>query len=136
MQLDKLTYLELFNTLASQADRMQFNPYNMLVLDCMQLIFRCIKPEQLVKDPERAPVENLAELLEGEKRQRVIALQHKGSRHSRFGTTLSARAVSFRATGLQLTDRTDRGLSFTRRTRSLRMSARRWTTTSANERRG
>lgn len=95
MQLDKLTYLELFNTLASQADRMEFNPYNMLVLDCLQLIFRCIKPEQLVKDPERAPVENLTKLLEGEKRQRAITSQHRGSRHSRFGTTLSARAVSF-----------------------------------------
>lgn len=95
MQLDKLTYLELFNTLASQADRTEFNPFNMLILDINQLIFRCIKAEQLVKDPERAPMENLTKLLEGEKRKKAVNTNHRATRHSRFGTTLAARAVSY-----------------------------------------
>ncbi|WVR08981.1 hypothetical protein IAU60_006041 [Kwoniella sp. DSM 27419] len=92
LQLDKLTYFQLILTLASCADKTDFNPYNVLVLDILHLILRSVKPASLGRDQARAPIENLAKLLDAEKRQKALVSKVGMTRHSRFGTTVSVRA--------------------------------------------
>lgn len=53
MQLDKLTYFELFVTLAAGAGRSEFNAFNTLVLDILHLIFRGVKPRELALDRKK-----------------------------------------------------------------------------------
>ncbi|CAK9781717.1 hypothetical protein CC85DRAFT_324759 [Cutaneotrichosporon oleaginosum] len=92
VQLDSLEYLSLFITMASEADRSTgFNSYNMLLLDILHLIYRCIRPEELGKDQATASSESLAKLLADEERQKNLSKLGKATRHSRFGTTLAIR---------------------------------------------
>ncbi|RSH83343.1 Topoisomerase 1-associated factor 1 [Apiotrichum porosum] len=92
-QLDEFTYLELIVTLASNANKTEFNQYNMLVLDMVYLLFRSIKPENLAQDQKRAPMENLVKLLEEENLAKARKGKHN-TRHSRFGTTITVRTGS------------------------------------------
>ncbi|OCF79113.1 topoisomerase 1-associated factor 1 [Kwoniella mangroviensis CBS 8886] len=92
LQLNKLTYSQLLLTLASCADKSDFNPFNVLVLDILHLIFRSVKPKELGQDQERAPLENLSKLLDAEKRQKALISKVGMTRHSRFGTTVAVRA--------------------------------------------
>jgi replication fork protection complex subunit Tof1/Swi1 len=52
-QLESLTYLKLFLTIAAGVDRPEFNPYNVLVLDILYLIFRGVKPRELSQNQDR-----------------------------------------------------------------------------------
>lgn len=92
MQLDQLTFLELFLTLASEADKSEFNSYNVLVLDILHLIFRGVKPYDLAQDQSTAPSASLAKLLDGEQRKKVLSSKKAHSRHSRFGTTIQVKS--------------------------------------------
>ncbi|WVQ93115.1 hypothetical protein IAU59_000179 [Kwoniella sp. CBS 9459] len=92
LQLDKLTYFQLLLTLASCADKTDFNPFNVLVLDILHLVFRSVKPVDLGRDQAKAPSENLAKLLDAEKRQKALVSKVGMTRHSRFGTTVAVRA--------------------------------------------
>ncbi|WRT69168.1 uncharacterized protein IL334_006152 [Kwoniella shivajii] len=92
LQLNKLTYFQLILTLASCADKSDFNPFNVLVLDILHLIFRSVKPKDLGQDQARAPLENLSKLLDAEKRQKALVSKVGMTRHSRFGTTVAVRA--------------------------------------------
>lgn len=97
MQLDKLTFLDLFVTMGSGADKsIEFNGYNMLILDILHNIYRCIRPEELGKDQSRASRDQLAKLLAEEDRIKASARLTKPTRHSRFGTTLAVNTVSFK----------------------------------------
>lgn len=81
--------------MAADADRsIGFNSYNMLLLDILHLIYRCIRPQELGKDQERASSDNLAKLLAEEEREKKLSRVGKMSRHSRFGTTITVRTVS------------------------------------------
>lgn len=110
VQLDQLTYFRLLLTLASCADKTEYNLYNVLVLDILHLVFRSVKARELAQDQDRvgffplrkiwladssqAPIENLTKLLEAEKRQKSQQSRSGMTRHSRFGTTVAVRAVS------------------------------------------
>lgn len=86
--------MDMFLVLASHADRTEFNPFNMLILDITQLLFRSVKPVDLARDPVKAPVENLAKLLNNELQAKIRKARAAPSRHSRFGTTITVKAVS------------------------------------------
>ncbi|WWD21366.1 hypothetical protein CI109_105851 [Kwoniella shandongensis] len=92
VQLNKLTYFQLLLTLASCADKADFNPYNVLVLDILHLVFRSVKVRDLGRDQARAPIENLSKLLESERRHKALITRVGMTRHSRFGTTVAVRA--------------------------------------------
>nr|XP_018259274.1 topoisomerase 1-associated factor 1 [Kwoniella dejecticola CBS 10117]OBR81432.1 topoisomerase 1-associated factor 1 [Kwoniella dejecticola CBS 10117] len=92
LQLNKLTYFQLLLTLASCVDMTDFNPFNVLVLDVLHLIFRSVKPKDLGQNQDRAPLENLSKLLDAEKRQKALVSKVGMTRHSRFGTTVAVRA--------------------------------------------
>ncbi|WVW79467.1 hypothetical protein I302_101436 [Kwoniella bestiolae CBS 10118] len=92
LQMNKLTYFQLLLTLASCADKSDFNLFNVLVLDILHLIFRSVKPKELGQDQDRAPLENLSKLLDAEKRQKAMVSKVGMTRHSRFGTTVAVRA--------------------------------------------
>ncbi|GMK55868.1 hypothetical protein CspeluHIS016_0209240 [Cutaneotrichosporon spelunceum] len=92
VQLNMLEYLDLFLTMAADSDRsIGFNSYNMLLLDILHLIYRCIRPEELGKDQATASSQSLAKLLADEERQKRLSDVGNNSRHSRFGTTLEVR---------------------------------------------
>lgn len=111
VQLDQLTYFQLILTLASCADKTEFNQYNVIVLDILHLIFRSVKAAELGQDQARvrrsvtayahiqASMENLNKLLELEKREKSRYSRSGMTRHSRFGTTVAVRAVRTRAVG-------------------------------------
>ncbi|ORX39175.1 timeless protein-domain-containing protein [Kockovaella imperatae] len=92
IQLNSLTYFQLFLTLASCADRPEFNHYNVIVLDILHLIFRPVKAKELVLDQDRAPLNGLTKLLEKERRDKAMHHRVGMTRHSRFGTTIAVRA--------------------------------------------
>jgi len=52
-QLYKLTYFQLFLTLASLAEQTQINQYNVLILDILHLVYRGVRPKDLVRDQAR-----------------------------------------------------------------------------------
>ncbi|OXG18463.1 topoisomerase 1-associated factor 1, partial [Cryptococcus neoformans Tu259-1] len=95
-QLDSLTYLQLFLSLASCADKTDLNPFNVIVLDILHLIFRGIKPTELVQDQKRIPIDSLAKLLEKEKKQKALNSRVGSTRHSRFGTTITVKTAEQR----------------------------------------
>jgi replication fork protection complex subunit Tof1/Swi1 len=53
IQLDQLTYFQLILTLASCADKTDFNQYNVIVLDILHLVFRSVKVVELAQDQAR-----------------------------------------------------------------------------------
>ena len=55
-QLHKLTYFQLFLTLASLAEQTQINQYNVLILDILHLVYRGVRPKDLVRDQARVSV--------------------------------------------------------------------------------
>ncbi|KAJ9122390.1 hypothetical protein QFC22_001812 [Naganishia vaughanmartiniae] len=89
LQLQEHRYLSLFLSLASNAGTTMYNDFNVLILDCWFLMLRGIDPNDLAKDPERAPMENLTKLLDHEESFKRSASRTGTSRHSRFGTTIS-----------------------------------------------
>ncbi|WVQ81137.1 hypothetical protein IAT38_003259 [Cryptococcus sp. DSM 104549] len=95
-QLNELTYLQLFLTIASYSDKNEFNSYNVLVLDILYLIFRSIKVQDLVQDQKRVPMASLEKLLESERKDKAIRSRHQATRHSRFGTTITVKAAEQR----------------------------------------
>ena len=85
--------MDLFLTIASNAEEPSFNPWNAIVLEIIYLLFRGAKPETLVRDQKKQPKENLLKLLESEEKLKREVLRNSASRHSRFGTTISVRSV-------------------------------------------
>jgi len=51
--MDHLTYFQLLLTLASCADKTEFNQYNVLVLDILHLVFRSVRVPELGQDQAR-----------------------------------------------------------------------------------
>ncbi|ODO09506.1 topoisomerase 1-associated factor 1 [Cryptococcus amylolentus CBS 6273] len=95
-QLDSLTYLQLFLTLASCSDKSDLNAFNVIVLDILHLIFRGVKVQDLGQDQKRVPLDNLAKLLDGEKKQKAMSSKSGYTRHSRFGTTITVKTTEQR----------------------------------------
>ncbi|KAI5453378.1 Topoisomerase 1-associated factor 1 [Naganishia albida] len=89
LQLNEHKYFSLFLSLASNASTTMYNDFNVLILDCWFLIFRGTDPNELAKDQQRAPMENLTKLLDHESSYKRTVQRTGTSRHSRFGTTIS-----------------------------------------------
>ncbi|KAH9983375.1 timeless protein-domain-containing protein, partial [Russula compacta] len=94
--------LDLLLTIASSAtsDAM-FNSWNALVLEIFYLLFRGVKPAQLIiLCPSHIANEtDLRQLLTIEDRRRKDFARNAPSRHSRFGTTISVRLNPKKAPG-------------------------------------
>jgi hypothetical protein len=71
-QLHKLTYFQLFLTLASLAEQTQINQYNVLILDILHLVYRGVRPKDLVRDQARVSISYRAYRLELTSRDRWI----------------------------------------------------------------
>lgn len=71
-QLHKLTYFQLFLTLASLAEQTQINQYNVLILDILHLVYRGVRPKDLVRDQARVTISSRAYRLELISRDRWI----------------------------------------------------------------
>ncbi|GAA5852706.1 hypothetical protein JCM8547_002595 [Rhodosporidiobolus lusitaniae] len=85
--------LDLLLAMSAQADSSDYAPWNMVVLDILHLIFRCVKPDELMVPVGKIESNRLKDLLDLESAMQ----QHshgvlKGSRHSRFGTTIAVQS--------------------------------------------
>ncbi|KAH9060235.1 timeless protein-domain-containing protein [Lactarius vividus] len=90
--LSEAHFLELLLAAAAGAhgDAM-FNASNTLVLEIFYLLFRGIRPSNLVSEQSEQTKQNLRQLLTLEDRRRRDFARNAPSRHSRFGTTISVR---------------------------------------------
>jgi replication fork protection complex subunit Tof1/Swi1 len=91
VQLESSSFLPLLLTLASSALLKDFNPFNVLVLDILQLLFQPVSAVELAKDQKSAPREGLESLLAQENLVKQSSSRNAASRHSRFGTAISIR---------------------------------------------
>lgn len=90
VQLEESRFIPLMLTLAENADKSEFEEYNVLVLDALWLIYRTVEVEDLVQPSNEASSSGaLSKLLEEEERGKQQSKRTVTSRHSRFGTTLS-----------------------------------------------
>ncbi|GAA5927146.1 hypothetical protein JCM1841_006062 [Sporobolomyces salmonicolor] len=92
LQLSSENILELLLAMAAQADSSDYAPWNMVVLDILHLIFRSVKPEELLIPVQKIEGNRLKDLLDLEARQQSDLFGIKGSRHSRFGTTIAVQS--------------------------------------------
>lgn len=74
------------------SNRAEFNAFNTLVLDILHLIFRGVKSSELAIDRKEASSKQLADMLAVEDREKARMRRHNGTRHSRFGTTITVLA--------------------------------------------
>lgn len=105
--LEETHVMKLLLTIAANTDNDPlFNNWNALVLDIFYLLFRGVKPDDLVEDQakvsssllnvvlvhpilEQRPTANLAKLLQAEERTKRDVQRKASTRHSRFGTTIT-----------------------------------------------
>lgn len=114
IQLESENILQLLLAMAAQADSTDYAPWNMVVLDILHLVFRGVKPDELMvpvqkvsrlrlcSNPRhrdfdgisRGQIEGnrLKDMLDLEARQTTDLFGLKGSRHSRFGTTIAVKS--------------------------------------------
>ncbi|GAA6027789.1 hypothetical protein JCM8097_001720 [Rhodosporidiobolus ruineniae] len=85
--------LDLLLAMSAQADSTDYAPWNMVVLDILHLLFRGVSPDELMVPASKIESNRLKDLLDLESKQQQH--QHgvlKGSRHSRFGTTIAVQS--------------------------------------------
>ena len=63
----------------------------MVLLDIVHLLVRGVSASDLAKSGTRAQTDKLAELLDGEKKQKQLAARRGATRHSRFNTTVTVK---------------------------------------------
>jgi len=85
--------LDLLLAMSSQADSNDYAPWNMVVLDILHLVYRGVRPEELMVPEGKVEQNRLRQMLDLEARQSENAFGLKGSRHSRFGTTIAVQSV-------------------------------------------
>ncbi|GAA5906718.1 hypothetical protein JCM8208_006366 [Rhodotorula glutinis] len=84
--------LDLLLAMSSQADSNDYAPWNMVVLDILHLVYRGVRPEELMVPEGKVEQNRLRQMLDLEARQSENAFGLKGSRHSRFGTTIAVQS--------------------------------------------
>ncbi|TNY24515.1 timeless protein-domain-containing protein [Rhodotorula diobovata] len=84
--------LDLLLAMSSQADSNDYAPWNMVVLDILHLIYRGVRPDELMVPEGKVEQNRLRQMLDLEAREQESAFGLKGSRHSRFGTTISVQS--------------------------------------------
>jgi replication fork protection complex subunit Tof1/Swi1 len=105
--LEETHVMNLLLTIAANTDSDPlFSNWNALVLDIFYLLFRGVKPDDLVEDQakvspgtsdctltqrihDQRPTANLAKLLQAEERSKRDVQRKASTRHSRFGTTIT-----------------------------------------------
>ncbi|GAA5948542.1 hypothetical protein JCM3765_004917 [Sporobolomyces pararoseus] len=92
VQLESESILQLLLAMAAQADSTDYAPWNMVVLDILHLVFRTVKPDELMVPVQKIEGNRLKDMLDLEARQSTDLFGLKGSRHSRFGTTISVQS--------------------------------------------
>ncbi|GAA5969681.1 hypothetical protein JCM11641_008004 [Rhodosporidiobolus odoratus] len=93
VQFSQHGILDLLLAMSAQADSSDYAPWNMVVLDILHLIFRCVRPDELMVPVGKIESNRLRDMLDLESKQQVT--HHgvlKGSRHSRFGTTIAVQS--------------------------------------------
>lgn len=94
--------------MSAHADSSDYAPWNMVVLDILHLLYRGVRADELMVPEKEVENTRLRELLDREQKQGGREFALKGSRHSRFGTTIavqSVRSISFCHRRLLLTAR-------------------------------
>ncbi|GAA5935882.1 Tof1p [Sporobolomyces koalae] len=91
-QLESENILELLLAMAAQADSTDYAPWNMVVLDILHLLYRSVRPEELMVPVQKIEGNRLKDMLDMEARKSNDLFGLKGSRHSRFGTTISVQS--------------------------------------------
>ncbi|KAG8943281.1 Topoisomerase 1-associated factor 1 [Tulasnella sp. 424] len=87
--LHESNVLLTFLTFASNADQPMFNPWNNLLLEIFYLFFRGVNPQTLPADQAEQSKQELKSLLEKENASKKERHKYAGTRHSRFGTTIT-----------------------------------------------
>lgn len=85
--------LDLLLAMSSQADSSDYAPWNMVVLDILHLLYRGVRAEELLVPEQKVEQNRLRALLDVEAREQQGQFGLKGSRHSRFGTTIAVQSV-------------------------------------------
>lgn len=78
---------------ASEAGSHEWRPFNCLILDILHLIFRHVKPTDLVVPRGEAAQSRLEALLDREDRSKLEEKRRANTRHSRFGTTVAVKTA-------------------------------------------
>lgn len=90
--------LDLLLAMSAQADSSDYAPWNMVVLDILHLLYRGLRADELMVPEKEIEQTRLRDLLDQEAKLQDRDFGLKGSRHSRFGTTIAVQSVrpSFR----------------------------------------
>ncbi|KAK4058290.1 Topoisomerase 1-associated factor 1 [Microbotryomycetes sp. JL221] len=88
-QLADEQIFDLLIAMAQNANSTEFSAWNVVTLDIFHLIFRSVKPAELMVPVEKIDENKLKDLLNVEGQQRRTAGRTNNSRHSRFTTTLA-----------------------------------------------
>ncbi|GAA5880461.1 hypothetical protein JCM16303_005390 [Sporobolomyces ruberrimus] len=92
VQLESENILQLLLAMAAQADSTDYAPWNMVVLDILHLVFRGVRPDELMVPVQKIEGNRLRDMLDLEAKQTNNLFGLKGSRHSRFGTTIAVQS--------------------------------------------
>lgn len=92
IQLANEHIFDLLIAIAHNADSTEYAPWNMVALDILHLIFRAVKPAELMIPTRKLEDNRLQELLDLEEKSKPAVLRNNNSRHSRFGTTVALKA--------------------------------------------
>lgn len=85
--------LDLLLAMSAHADSSDYAPWNMVVLDILHLLYRGVRADELMVPEKEVENTRLRELLDAEQKQGGREFALKGSRHSRFGTTIAVQSV-------------------------------------------
>ncbi|BGP30852.1 Topoisomerase 1-associated factor 1 [Rhodotorula toruloides] len=84
--------LDLLLAMSAHADSSDYAPWNMVVLDILHLLYRGVRADELMVPEKEVENTRLRELLDLEQKQGGREFALKGSRHSRFGTTIAVQS--------------------------------------------
>lgn len=85
--------LDLLLAMSAQADSSDYAPWNMVVLDILHLLYRGLRADELMVPEKEVEQTRLRDLLDQEAKLQDRDFGLKGSRHSRFGTTIAVQSV-------------------------------------------
>ncbi|GAA5867194.1 hypothetical protein JCM3774_002365 [Rhodotorula dairenensis] len=84
--------LDLLLAMSAQADSSDYAPWNMVVLDILHLLYRGLRADELMVPEKEVEQTRLRDLLDQEAKLQDRDFGLKGSRHSRFGTTIAVQS--------------------------------------------
>ncbi|KAM0754978.1 timeless-domain-containing protein [Meredithblackwellia eburnea MCA 4105] len=88
-QLTDEHIFDLLIAIAANSESSEYASWNMVTLDILHLIFRGVKPAELMVPKDKVTENRLKDLLDSETSKRRAEARKGNTRHSRFGTTLS-----------------------------------------------